>query len=153
MQLTGSGHHQTLLGSRNEINLKFFTDSESHTTIFSVGPTTQTNAANTSAGAQRKAPGRSFSSVRHQKVFFHLMISILMEGFWLELNPIRFWHWKHPPYPKNVNTNNPLQGAGIFHLPIDVFMSLKNMKEHFQLSSSFEETVDELGHWMEEIFA
>lgn len=62
MQLTGSGHHQTLLGSRNEINLKFFTDSESHTTIFSVGPTTQTNAANTSAGAQRKAPGRSSSA-------------------------------------------------------------------------------------------
>jgi hypothetical protein len=64
-----------------------------------------------------------------------------MEGFQLEPNLIWLTTPKTSTLPQKSQHEHPFEGVGIFHLPTNIFMSLKNMKEHFQLSSSFEETV------------
>lgn len=58
------------------------------------------------------------------------------------------------PTPKKFNTNILfLQGAGIYSFTSWYFYLFEKMKEHFRLSSNFEEMVDELRHRMEEILA
>jgi len=69
-----------------------------------------------------------------------------------KLNPVDNTKNIHPTPKKSAQTSLFKEQIST-HLPTNVFISLKNMKEHFRLSSNFEETVDELGHRMEEILA
>ncbi len=113
-----------------------------------------THAAKPNPKAEQKAPGGSCSSFRHWGFFF---------ASWSEFQwRVSGWNWtrsgwrqrRYPPYPLKIQHKHPSSRGRYLLIYLLIFFYLfKKMKEHFRLSSNFEEMVDELRHRMEEILA